>query len=134
MHIKSKFVLLPPKIFGKKCQKSDFLIFFWCSRYFGQKMRLNLSEDVFFHLILARKCGLISAKTFFFFFWSWGQNRPFHCPLKISLAPPKDSVLVTSLELLRHIYVQQVVASNFVKNLENFKTDLSLNVIISFFH
>ena len=34
--------------------------------------------------------------------------------------------------LLRQIYVQQLVASNFAKNQENFKGELWLNVITPF--
>ena len=34
--------------------------------------------------------------------------------------------------LLRHIYVQQLVASNFAKTGENFKRELCLNFIIPF--
>ena len=34
--------------------------------------------------------------------------------------------------LLRQIYVQQLVTSNFAKNQENFKGELCLNVIIPF--
>ena len=50
--------------------------FFWFSPNFGQKMGLNLSEDLFFgfHLILGKKWVLISLKTFFLAFG--GRHRP----------------------------------------------------------
>ena len=108
MHIRSKFVFLPPQMIWGKISKVRFLGVFWCSHYFGQKMRLNLSEDVFFCFFLflpysGQKMRLHFSKDILFFFWSWGPNRLFNCPLKISLAPAKIPFWLISKIIASHL-------------------------------